>query len=276
MAPVCYSVAVRACSACSARICQGAFEASQTAPNRVIRIARSRPAPVAIGTVTRLSCSQREPTSCSRVFATARQSSGESATALAPDMTKTKVLFVCLGNICRSPTAEAVFKRVVDRSGVADEFVIDSCGTGGGSLEWYKIGTKGGWSHHVGHDADERMAAAAEKRDIHLTSKSRPLEPEDFSKFDYIIGMDYENSHEIKKAAQHWQDDLQKPLPDNWKDKVTLMCNYMTKAEYKDLKEVPDPYFGGPEGFEKVLDLLEDACEGLLSHIQSKKFATES
>lgn len=73
----------------------------------------------------------------------------------------------------------------------------------------------------MGHDADERMAAAAEKRDIHLTSKSRPLEPEDFSKFDYIIGMDYENSHEIKKAAQHWQDDLQKPLPDNWKDKVS-------------------------------------------------------
>ena len=85
----------------------------------------------------------------------------------------------------------------------------------------YKLGTKGGWSHHVGHDADERMAAAAKKRDIHLTSKSRPLEPEDFDKFDFIIGMDYDNSQEIKKAAQHWQDDLQKPLPSNWKDKVT-------------------------------------------------------
>lgn len=90
-------------------------------------------------------------------------------------------------------------------------------------LRWhrYKIGTKGGWSYHVGHDADERMAAAAKKRDIHLTSKSRPLEPEDFDKFDFIIGMDYDNSQEIKKAAQHWQDDLQKPLPSNWKDKVT-------------------------------------------------------
>ena len=88
----------------------------------------------------------------------------------------------------------------------------------------YKIGTKGGWSHHVGHDADERMAAAAKNRDIHLTSKSRPLEPEDFDKFDFIIGMDYDNSQEIKKAAQHWQDDLQKPLPSNWKDKVILSC----------------------------------------------------
>lgn len=88
----------------------------------------------------------------------------------------------------------------------------------------YKIGTKGGWSHHVGHDADERMAAAAKKRDIHLTSKSRPLEPEDFDKFDFIIGMDYDNSQEIKKAAQHWQDDLQKPLPSNWKNKVTQRC----------------------------------------------------
>ena len=76
----------------------------------------------------------------------------------------------------------------------------------------YKLGTKGGWSHHVGHDADERMAAAAKKRNIHLTSKSRPLEPEDFDKFDFIIGMDYDNSQEIKKAAQHWQDELQKPL----------------------------------------------------------------
>lgn len=75
------------------------------------------------------------------------------------------------------------------------------------------------------------MAAAAEKRDIHLTSKSRPLEPEDFAKFDYIIGMDYENSHEIKKAAQHWQHDLQKPLPDNWKDKVSLLQDGLTMSD---------------------------------------------
>lgn len=86
----------------------------------------------------------------------------------------------------------------------------------------YKLDSKDGWAHHVGDDADERMTAAAKKRDIHLTSKSRPLQPEDFQKFDYIIGMDYENSAEIKKAAQHWKDDLKKPLPQDWKDKV--MC----------------------------------------------------
>ncbi|KAA6424619.1 MAG: hypothetical protein FRX49_05828 [Trebouxia sp. A1-2] len=204
------------------------------------------------------------------------QSTGESATALAADMTKTKVLFVCLGNICRSPTAEAVFKAVVKRSNVQDEFFIDSCGTGGGNEDWYKVETKDGWAYHVGDDADERMTAAAQKRDIHLTSKSRPLEPEDFQKFEFIIGMDAENIKAIKKAAAHWKDILQKPLPKNWEQKVQLMSTYLTKAEYKELKEVPDPYFGGPEGFEKVLDLLEDACEGFLSHIESRKFATES
>lgn len=84
----------------------------------------------------------------------------------------------------------------------------------------YKLDTKDAWAHHEGDPADERMTAAAKKRDIHLTSKSRPLTPEDFTKFDYIIGMDYENSKEIKKAAAHWQDDLNKSLPSDWKDKV--------------------------------------------------------
>ena len=130
---------------------------------------------------------------------------------------------------------------------MADEFVIDSCGTGGGNEDWYiiyvgnivtesiidwpclkamwvdcryKLNTKDAWAHHEGDPADERMTAAAKKRDIHLTSKSRPLKPEDFTNFDYIIGMDHENSKEIKKAAAHWQDDLKKELPSNWKDKV--------------------------------------------------------
>ena len=158
------------------------------------------------------------------------------------------------GNICRSPTAEAVFKAVVKRSNVQDEFFIDSCGTGGGNEDWYfhytpvsqlllfalhmpqiamrcmqqtfatfryKVETKDGWAYHVGDDADERMTAAAQKRDIHLTSKSRPLEPEDFQKFDFIVGMDDENIKAIKKAAAHWKDNLKKPLLEDWEQKVS-------------------------------------------------------
>ena len=88
------------------------------------------------------------------------------------------------------------------------------------------MGTEDGWAYHVGDDADERMTAAARRRDIHLTSKSRPLQPEDFQNFDYIIGMDHENSKAIKKAAEHWRDDLHKPLPENWQDKVTVSGCY--------------------------------------------------
>lgn len=84
----------------------------------------------------------------------------------------------------------------------------------------YKVDTQDGWAHHVGDDADERMTSAAKKRDIHLTSKSRPLEPEDFQKFDFIIGMDDDNIKEIKKAAAYWKDNLKKPLPRDWQDKV--------------------------------------------------------
>lgn len=84
----------------------------------------------------------------------------------------------------------------------------------------YKLDTKDAWAHHEGNPADERMTAAAKKRDIHLTSRSRPLKPDDFTNFDYIIGMDHENSKAIKQAAMHWQDDLKRSLPDNWQDKV--------------------------------------------------------
>ena len=92
----------------------------------------------------------------------------------------------------------------------------------------YKVETKDGWAYHVGDDADERMTAAAQKRDIHLTSKSRPLEPEDFQKFEFIIGMDAENIKAIKKAAAHWKDILQKPLPKNWEQKVSQTWHYAT------------------------------------------------
>jgi protein-tyrosine phosphatase len=100
------------------------------------------------------------------------------------------VLFVCLGNICRSPTAEAVFVDVVKKANLTNKYAIDSCGTGGGSSDWYK---SGGFSYHEGDDADSRMTAAASRRGVNLTSKSRPLEPQDFTNFQYIVGMDPAN-----------------------------------------------------------------------------------
>ncbi|DBA73287.1 TPA: hypothetical protein ACH3X1_011344 [Trebouxia sp. C0004] len=214
---------------------------------------------------------------CSTKVRTAQQSTGEASTALQPDLTKTKVLFVCKGNICRSPAAGAVLKKLVERSGVADEFEIDSCGTGGSGHEnWYKLDSKDHWEEHKDKTVDERMVDALKKRNLDSYSDSRPLEPEDFQKFDYIINMNDENTQEVQKAAQYWTDNVQKSIPSNWKDKVQLMTTYLMKGEYQGATEVPDPFHGGPEDFDKVLDLLEDACEGLLSHIQSKKFATES
>ncbi|CAM9951516.1 unnamed protein product [Choristocarpus tenellus] len=99
---------------------------------------------------------------------------------------KTKVLFVCLGNICRSPSAEAVFKDVTAKNGAQDEFYIESCGTGGGSSNWYK---DGGFSFHEGDPPDARMTAAAAKRGVKLGGTSRPLRPQDLDDFDLIVGM---------------------------------------------------------------------------------------
>ncbi|CAK0782790.1 hypothetical protein CVIRNUC_005985 [Coccomyxa viridis] len=179
--------------------------------------------------------------------------------------TKVHVLFVCLGNICRSPTAEAVFRSVVERAGLQDQIVIDSCGTGGGNPDWYK---EKGWAYHEGDPSDQRMLAAAAKRSVCLTSRSRPLRPEDMGTFEYILGMDFENNATIQVAADHWLA-RGKHIPSNYRQKVQLMCKYLNPdGGFKGIMEVPDPYYGGAKGFELVLDLLEDACTGLLQHIQ--------
>ncbi|GLI67667.1 hypothetical protein VaNZ11_011828 [Volvox africanus] len=181
---------------------------------------------------------------------------------------KVGVLFVCLGNICRSPTAEAMFRSVVEKAGVAAAFDIDSCGTGGGNPDWF---TEGGWSYHEGDPADSRMTITARKRGVLLTSRSRPLQPLDLSRFDYVVGMDPKNLRAIKTAADYW---LVRPMgegkvPQDYSRRISLMTSYCRK--FTGAPEVPDPYYGGPVGFERVLDLLEDACEGLLESIRKEK-----
>jgi protein-tyrosine phosphatase len=156
------------------------------------------------------------------------------------NMKPKKIVFVCLGNICRSPSAEGVFKHLVEFNGVAGQFEIDSAGTN---------------AYYVGEGADRRMISHAAKRGYNLTSKSRKFNPNiDFDYFDMIIGMDNENISVLKSKART-EADLQK---------IYKMTDFRKEYNYD---EIPDPYYGGAEGFELVLDLLEDACEGLLEKI---------
>lgn len=157
------------------------------------------------------------------------------------------VLFVCLGNICRSPAAEGVFTDLVKKRGLDSNFMIDSAGT---------------IDYHEGNDADPRMRAAAKRRGIQITSLSRPIRPSDFRDFDLILAMDKQNKEDILGALERWN--FKENLPADAHKKVRLMCSYCKKHNES---EVPDPYYGGPQGFEKVLDLLEDACESLLDGI---------
>jgi protein-tyrosine phosphatase len=158
-------------------------------------------------------------------------------------MDKTKILFVCMGNICRSPSAEAVFTGTVKDNDLSNKFEIDSAGTTG---------------FHVGQPADKRMQTHAIKRGFNLTSISRLFNAEtDFDYFDMIIGMDDENITSLKHMARNESDF----------NKIHKMTDFSKEWQYN---EVPDPYYGGDEGFELVLDLLEDACEGLLSKIKKQ------
>nr|XP_043609834.1 putative low molecular weight protein-tyrosine-phosphatase slr0328 [Erigeron canadensis] len=160
------------------------------------------------------------------------------------------VLFVCLGNICRSPAAEGVFTNLVQKRNLSSKFVIDSAGT---------------INYHEGGPADSRMRAASKRRGIEITSISRPIRPSDFKEFDLILAMDRQNKEDILAALERWS--FTETLPADAHKKVQLMCSYCKKH---DETEVPDPYYGGAQGFEKVLDLLEDACESLLESIVDK------
>ena len=152
-------------------------------------------------------------------------------------MRNTSVLFVCLGNICRSPTAEGIFRKLVEDRGLADAIHIDSAGTGA-------------W--HVGQQPDPRAIEAARARGIDLTSlRGRQVQTRDFSEFDYVLAMDHENYANLTYLAR--EDQL---------DKLFLFLEF---AQGVPESEVPDPYYEG--GFPRVFDLIENASEGLLQHI---------
>lgn len=156
---------------------------------------------------------------------------------------KIKILFVCLGNICRSPSAEGIMKKLIKEAGMEDRIEVDSAGLIG---------------YHAGELPDNRMRSHASRRGYLLDSRSRPIEMEDFDKYDYIIGMDDRNYEELQQRAP----DLIS------KNKVHRMVEYSRQFSHD---HVPDPYYGGADGFELVLDLLEDACAGLLETISSNQ-----
>jgi protein-tyrosine phosphatase len=151
-----------------------------------------------------------------------------------------KILFVCLGNICRSPAAENIMNQMIEQQGLGDRLQCDSAGTAG---------------YHTGASPDARMSAAAQKRGIPFTGSARQFTRRDLESFDLILAMDKSNYRDILRLDPRQE----------FKDKVKMMCKYCHK--HRD-QEVPDPYYGGEAGFEYVLDLLGDACAGLLKDIK--------
>ena len=152
-----------------------------------------------------------------------------------------KLLFVCLGNICRSPAAEGVFLHLIKTRGLEDQFLVDSAGTG---------------SWHVGNPADRRMQAAANRRGIQLPSRARQIDLNDLETFDLVLTMDQDNLHAVNGLARE--------AGARATARIQPMLSYGRR--YSEA-EVPDPYYGGEAGFEHVLDLLEDACEALLEEL---------
>lgn len=150
-----------------------------------------------------------------------------------------KVLFICMGNICRSPTAEGVFRHLVDQANASDTIFIDSAGT---------------HAYHVGEPPDSRALSTACSRNIDMSrQRARRVTENDFEEFDYVLAMDKSN-----------QQDLLRICPDHLQHKVELFLNY---ADNFNETEVPDPYYGGASGFEHVFDLVEDASKGLIKKI---------
>lgn len=154
---------------------------------------------------------------------------------------RVSVLFVCMGNICRSPTAEAVFRRIVEEAGLADVIRIDSAGT---------------HAYHVGNPPDRRAQEAARRRGISLAEiRARRIAETDFEEFDYVIAMDRENLSLLTQQAE-----------ERFHERLSLLLEHVDL----DVDEVPDPYYGGASGFERVLDLIEGASGPLLEKLRTR------
>src|SRR5690349_11981096 len=158
-------------------------------------------------------------------------------------MPEARILFVCMGNICRSPTAEGVMRHLVREAGLEDEIVIDSAGTGG-------------W--HAGDPPDRRATAAARARGVTLEGAARQITVEDFEDFDLLLAMDRDNLADIRAIAPS----------EEAAGKVRLLREFDPASAGAPDLDVPDPYYGGPDGFETVLDQVEAACRGLLDAIR--------
>lgn len=164
-----------------------------------------------------------------------------SATTEHPDIKPFRILFVCLGNICRSPAADGIMHQRVEAEGLQGVISIDSAGTYGG---------------HAGELPDGRMRQHARKRGYELTHRSRKVTHHDFEAFDLLLGMDDNNVRDLHHLAETLEE----------KNKIRRMTDFCTNTE---VDYVPDPYYEGAAGFEHVLDILEDACSGLLNAIKT-------
>ncbi|OIR10822.1 Low molecular weight protein-tyrosine-phosphatase YfkJ [mine drainage metagenome] len=158
------------------------------------------------------------------------------------DSGKVRILFCCMGNICRSPTAEAVFRHHVAQAGLTEHFLIDSAGT---------------HDYHIGDPPDARTQRAARQRGYDMsTLRGRQVEAVDFARFDYVLAMDEANL-----------DILRRLRPSDARSHLGLFLEF---AQHHAEREVPDPYYGGSDGFERVLDMVEDAANGLLLHVRQR------
>lgn len=159
-------------------------------------------------------------------------------------MDKTKILFVCLGNICRSPAAQGVMERLVAENGLESKYEIDSAGLYGG---------------HAGDLPDSRMRVHARRRGLELSHRSRQVRESDFDRFDIIVAMDDSNYDRLRRLA---------PTPED-EAKVVRMADYFSSHPWADC--VPDPYYDGAEGFENALDLIEDGCRTMLDRLENAR-----